>query len=88
MLQYFYMYFTYNIEGSGYAAIYTVIIVPSLLSLCVYNYSSLIPKVIEIYLTYDMLNNYTLKYTEYIYIFINILLNYIQLHKPIAMLIF
>jgi hypothetical protein len=87
MLQYFYMYFSYNIEGSGYAAIYTVIIVPSLLTLCVYNYSTLIPKVIEIYLTCDMLNNYTLKYTEYIYIFINILLNYIQLQKPIAMLI-
>jgi hypothetical protein len=87
MLQYFHMYFSYKIEGSFNIAIYTVIIVPPLLASCVYNYSSLIPKVIEIYLTCDMLNSYTLKYTEYIYIFINIFLNYIQLHKPISMLI-
>jgi hypothetical protein len=32
-----------------------------------------------------MLNNNTLKGTEYIYIFLNIFLNYLQLRKPIAM---
>jgi hypothetical protein len=91
MLQYFHMYFSHNIEGGswypGYPAIYTAIIVPPLLASCVYNYTSLIPKVVEIYLTCDMLNRFTLKYTEYVYIFINIFLNYLQLSKPIAMLI-
>jgi hypothetical protein len=88
MLQYFHMYFSHNIEGgSWYPAIYTAIIVPPLLASCVYNYTSLIPKVVEIYLTCDMLNRIPLKYIEYVYIFINIFLNYLQLSKPIAMLI-
>ena len=91
MLQYFYMYFSYNLAGdlggSGdwSCIIYTVITVPPLLASCVYNYSSFIPKVVEIYITYSMLNNNTLKYIEYIYIFLNIFLNYLQLRKPIAM---
>lgn len=104
MLQYFYMYFSYNLAvpaaGSAVPAaglagssvpfiplpvIYTVITVPPLLASCVYNYSSFIPKVVEIYITYSMLNNNTLKGTEYIYIFLNIFLNYLQLRKPIAM---
>ena len=100
MLQYFYMYFSYNLAvpaaGSAVSAdlggsadwsciIYTAIAVPPLLALCVYNYSSFIPKVVEIYITYSMLNNNTLKYIEYIYIFLNIFLNYLQLRKPIAM---
>jgi hypothetical protein len=88
MLQYFYMYFTHS-YNTEYPAIYTTIIVPPLLALCVYNYTSLIPKIVEIYLTCELLNKnrlyVNLKYTEYIYIFINILLNYIQLSKPIAM---
>lgn len=93
MLQYFYMYFSYNLAGSAGSAgladwsciIYTAITVPPLLASCVYNYSSFIPKVVEIYITYSMLNNNTLKGTEYIYIFLNIFLNYLQLRKPIAM---
>ena len=96
MLQYFYMYFSYNLEGSLVAAagssdwsciIYTAIAVPPLLASCVYNCSSFIPKVVEIYITYSMLNNNTLKYIEYIYIFLNIFLNYLQLRKPIAIAI-
>lgn len=108
MLQYFYMYFSYNLAGLAGSAvptavpaavpvagsavpfiplpvIYTVITVPPLLASCVYNYSAFIPKVVEIYITYSMLNNNTLKGTEYIYIFLNIFLNYLQLRKPIAM---
>lgn len=92
MLQYFYMYFSYNLAGSAVPAagdwsciIYTTIAVPPLLASCVYNYSSFIPKIVEIYITYSMLNNNTLKYIEYIYIFLNIFLNYLQLRKPIAM---
>ena len=94
MLQYFYMYFSYKlgsgVSGSGgdwSPTIYTAIIVPPLLASCVYNYTSVIPKIIEIFLAYDMLNNYILAYTEYIYIYINIFLNYIQLRKPIAIAI-
>jgi hypothetical protein len=97
MLQYFYMYFSYKLEsgsgsgdgdGDGWSpVIYTVITVPPLLASCVYNCSSFIPKIIEIYIAYSMLNNYSLKYTEYIYIFLNIFLNYIQLRKPIAIAI-
>ena len=96
MLQYFYMYFSYNLEGSPVPAagsgdwsciIYTAIAVPPLLASCVYNCSSFIPKVVEIYITYSMLNNNTLKYIEYIYIFLNIFLNYLQLRKPIAIAI-
>ena len=92
MLQYFYMYFSYKLESGGGGSdwsptIYTAIIVPPLLASCVYNYTSVIPKIIEIFLAYDMLNNYSLAYTEYIYIYINIFLNYIQLRKPIAIAI-
>jgi hypothetical protein len=95
MLQYFYMYFSYKLgSGSGGSGdgdwsptIYTAIIVPPLLASCVYNFSPVIPKIIEIFLAYDMLNNYSLAYTEYIYIYINIFLNYIQLRKPIAIAI-
>ena len=94
MLQYFYMYFSYKL-GNGSSddsddwspTIYTVITVPPLLASCVYNFSPFISKIIEIFLAYDMLNSYSLTYTEYIYIYINIFLNYIQLRKPIAIAI-
>uniref|UniRef100_A0A6C0CFD1 Uncharacterized protein n=1 Tax=viral metagenome TaxID=1070528 RepID=A0A6C0CFD1_9ZZZZ len=95
MLQYFYMYFSYKLGSGGNGSygddwspvIYTVITVPPLLASCVYNFSPFISKIIEMFLAYDMLNNYSLAYTEYIYIYINIFLNYIQLRKPIAMTI-
>jgi len=92
MLQYFYMYFSYklgSVSGGGdwSPVIYTAIIVPPLLASCVYNFSPFISKIIEIFLAYDMLNSYSLAYTEYIYIYINIFLNYIQLRKPIAIAI-
>jgi hypothetical protein len=96
MLQYFYMYFSYKLGSDGNGsdggddwspAIYTAIIVHPLLASCVYNFSPFISKIIEIFLAYEMLNNYSLTYTEYIYIYINIFLNYIQLRKPIAIAI-
>jgi hypothetical protein len=93
MLQYFYMYFSYKLGSDGDGGddwspvIYTAIIVPPLLASCIYNFSPFISKIIEMFLAYEMLNNYSLTYTEYIYIYINIFLNYIQLRKPIAMTI-
>ena len=81
MLQFIHMYLSYKIENP---ILYTSIIVPTIFTTYVSKYTVIIPKLIEIYLTYDMLNNYNnLKYIEYIYIYINILFNYIQLYKPI-----
>ncbi len=83
MLQFIHMYLSYKIENP---ILYTSIIVPTIFTTYVSKYTIIIPKLIEIYLTYDMLNNYNnLKYIEYIYIYINILFNYIQLYKPIDM---
>lgn len=83
MLQFIHMYLSYKIENP---ILYTSIIVPIIFATYISNYTVIIPKLIEIYLTYDMLNNYNnLKYIEYIYIYINILFNYIQLYKPIDM---
>jgi|UniRef100_A0A6C0LW16 hypothetical protein len=83
MLQFIHMYLSYKIENP---ILYTSIIVPTIFTTYVSKYTIIIPKLIEIYLTYDMLNNYNnLKYVEYIYIYVNILFNYIQLYKPIDM---
>ena len=83
MLQFIHMYLSYKIENP---ILYTSIIVPTIFTTYISKYTVIIPKLIEIYLTYDMLNNYNnLKYIEYIYIYINILFNYIQLYKPIDM---
>ena len=93
MLQFYHMYFSYYVDSPN---IYTFFIVPPLFASCVFNWASwtswtsLIAKVIEIYMTYCLLNDntLTLRYTEYIYIFINIYFNYIQLRKPISMAIY
>jgi len=83
MLQFIHMYLSYKIKNP---ILYTSIIVPTIFTTYISKYTVIIPKLIEIYLTYDMLNNYNnLKYIEYIYIYINILFNYIQLYKPIDM---
>jgi hypothetical protein len=81
MLQFIYLYLSYKIENP---ILYTSIIVPIIFTTYISKYTVIVPKLIEIYLTYDMLNNYNdLKYIEYIYIYINILFNYIQLYRPI-----
>ena len=74
------MYLSYKIENP---ILYTSIIVPIIFTTYISKYTVIIPKLIEIYLTYHMLNNNNLKYIEYIYLYINILFNYIQLYKPI-----
>ena len=78
------MYLSYKIDAN--TILYSTIIVPILFTSYVFNYTIFIPKIIEIYMVYDMLNNnIKLKYIEYIYIYINVFLNYIQLYKPIDM---
>ena len=84
MLQLIHMYLTYKIDDCS--VLYSTIIVPILFTSYVYNYTIFIPKIIEIYMVYDMLNyNIKLKYVEYIYIYINVFFNYIQLYKPLDM---
>lgn len=83
MLHYFYMYFSYIEVGSP--EIYATLAVPVVFTALCSNYTVFIPKCFEIYLTCAMLNNHTLKITEYIYIFINIFLNYVQLYKSMDM---
>ena len=81
MLHYFYMYFSYiEIE---YPVLYASLAVPIVCTALCSNYTVFIPKCIEIYLTCAMLNNHTLKITEYIFIFVNLFLNYVQLYKSI-----
>ena len=77
------MYLSYKIGDN--AALYATIIVPILFTSFIFNYTMFIPKIIELYMMYDMSNNIKLKYLEYIYIYINVFFNYIQLYKPIDM---
>ena len=74
-------------ESDGAIVLYTSIIVPLIFTSYICNYTVCIPKLIEIYIVYDMLNNSNikLKYMEYIYIYLNIFFNYIQLYKPLDM---
>ena len=74
------MYLSYKIDTP---ILYTSIIVPVIFTSYISKYTNIIPKIIEIYLIFDMLNNIDLRYLEYIYIYINIMLNWIQLCKPI-----
>jgi hypothetical protein len=81
MLQFLHMYLSYKTNNP---ILYTSIIVPVIFTSYVSKYTDIIPKIIEIYLIFDMINNIcNLEYLEYIYLYINILLNYIQLCKPI-----
>ena len=74
-------------ESDGAIVLYTSIIVPLIFTSYICNYTVCIPKLIEIYIVYDMLNNSNikLKYMEFIYIYLNIFFNYIQLYKPMDM---
>lgn len=82
MLNYFHMYLSYYSETPVF---YTFVMVPPLFALYIRNYTAFIPKGIEIYLMCAMLNNNTLKITEYFYLLINLYLNYFQLCKTIDM---
>lgn len=74
------MYLSYK---TNTPILYTSIIVPVIFTSYILKYTNIIPKIIEIYLIFDMLNNIDLRYLEYIYIYINIMFNWIQLCKPI-----
>ena len=81
MLQFIHMYLSYKIDTP---ILYTSIIVPVIFTSYISKYTNIIPKIIEIYLIFDMLSNINnLAYLEYIYIYINIMFNWIQLCKPI-----
>jgi hypothetical protein len=81
MLQFTHMYLSYKTDTP---ILYTSIIVPVIFTSYISKYTDIIPKIIEIYLIFDMLSNINnLAYLEYIYIYINIMLNWIQLCKPI-----
>jgi hypothetical protein len=81
MLQFIHMYLSYKTDTP---ILYTSIIVPVIFTSYISKYTDIIPKIIEIYLIFDMLSNINnLAYLEYIYIYINIMLNWIQLCKPI-----
>jgi hypothetical protein len=81
MLQFIYMYLSYKTDDPF---LYSSIIVPVIFTSYISNYTNIIPKIIEIFLIFDMITNINnLKYLEYIYIYINIIFNYIQLCKPI-----
>lgn len=100
MLQFIHMYLSYKIDNcyssdgssgggdsSDSVVLYTYIITPLIFASYISNYTVCIPKLIEIYIVYDMLNNTNikLKYMEYFYIYLNIFFNYIQLYKPMDM---
>lgn len=90
MLQFIHMYLSYKIDNgdsSDSVVLYTYIIVPLIFTSYISNYTSYIPKLIELYIVYDMINNITinLKYMEYFYIYLNIFFNYVQLYKPMDM---
>jgi hypothetical protein len=74
-------------DSSDSVVLYTYIIVPLIFASYISKYTVCIPKLIEIYIVYDMLNNSNikLKYMEYFYIYLNIFFNYIQLYKPMDM---
>lgn len=81
MLHFIHMYLSYK---TNTPILYTSIIVPVIFTSYISKYTDIIPKIIEIYLIFDMLSNINnLAYLEYIYIYINIMLNWIQLCKPI-----
>lgn len=74
-------------DSGDSVVLYTYIITPLIFASYISNYTACIPKLIEIYIVYDMLNNTNikLKYMEYFYIYLNIFFNYIQLYKPMDM---
>ncbi len=74
-------------DNGDSVVLYTYIITPLIFVSYISNYTSCIPKLIEVYIVYDMLNNTNikLKYVEYFYIYLNIFFNYIQLYKPMDM---
>ena len=83
MLQFTHMFLKYNTESS---VLYTLIIVPTIFLSYISKYTAYIPKIIELYLTYNIFtSNIILEYYDLYYIYINVFLNHIQLCFPIDM---
>jgi hypothetical protein len=79
MLNYFHLYLSYHVDSP---VLYTAITVPPLFALYIlYTYTAFIPKGIEIYIMCVMLSSTNLLYTEYIYLYINLFLNYVQIYN-------
>ena len=84
------MYLSHKIDDNdNYPMLYAAVATPAISILYLDDYTMYIPKLLEICLTSVMIidNTISLTYFEYIFIYVNILLNYIQLFKPLDMLI-
>jgi len=83
MLQFTHVFLKYNTDAP---VLYTSIIVPTIFLSYLSKYTMYIPKIIEIYLTFNMLNsNIQFEYYELYYIYMNVFFNYIQMCFPIDM---
>ena len=83
MLQFTHMFLKYNTDNP---LLYTSIIVPTIFLSYLCKYTVHIPKIIELYLTFNMFNStIELEYYELYYIYINVIVNHIQLCFPMDM---
>jgi hypothetical protein len=83
MLQFTHMFLKYRTDNP---VLYTYIIVPTIFLSYLCKYTVHIPKIIELYLTFNIFtNNIELEYYELYYIYINVFFNYIQMCFPIDM---
>ncbi len=84
------MYLSHKIDDNdNYSMLYSAVATSVISTLYLHNYTMYIPKLLEILFTFFIVieNTISLTYIEYIYIYVNIFLNYIQLFKPLDMLI-
>lgn len=84
------MYLSHKIDDNdNYPMLYSAVATPVISTLYLHDYTMYIPKLLEILFTFFIVieNTISLTYFEYIYIYVNIFLNYIQLFKPLDMLI-
>jgi len=90
MFHYIHMYLSHKInDNDNYSMLYAAVATPVISILYLHDYTMYIPKLLEIFFTFFIVidNTISLTYFEYIFIYLNILLNYIQLLKPLDMLI-
>ena len=83
MLQFTHMFLKYKTNNP---VLYTSIIVPTIFLSYLCKYTVHIPKIIELYLIFNMFNStIELEYYELYYIYINVIVNHIQLCFPMDM---
>jgi len=90
MFHYIHMYLSHKIDDNdNNSMLYAAVATPVISILYLHDYTMYIPKLLEILFTFFIVidNTISLTYFEYIFIYLNILLNYIQLFKPLDMLI-